>query len=106
VSLVGNLFYICVEFKCFVLAFYVSERVPVVAVLFNVAILPVSVGSHHPVIIPHFITSQFYTHMYKSTCNNRESCVFRVPGDVTTVDSDHVTYVSCRSDRRANRLVG
>jgi hypothetical protein len=26
--------------------------------------------------------------------SNRGSCVFRVRGDVTTVDNDHVTYVS------------
>jgi hypothetical protein len=38
--------------------------------------------------------------------NNRRSCVFRVRGDVTTVDSDDVTCVSCPSDRPANRLAG
>jgi hypothetical protein len=32
------LFYICVEFKCFVF-FYVCEGIPVVIVLFNVAVL-------------------------------------------------------------------
>jgi hypothetical protein len=38
--------------------------------------------------------------------NNRGSRVFSVRGDVTKVDSDQVTCVFCRPDRRANRLVG
>jgi hypothetical protein len=38
--------------------------------------------------------------------NNRGSCVFRVRSDVTTVESDHVTCVFCRSYRCANRLAG
>jgi hypothetical protein len=38
--------------------------------------------------------------------NNRGNCVFHVRGYVTTVDSDHVPHVFCRTDRRANRLAG
>jgi hypothetical protein len=36
--------------------------------------------------------------------NSRGKCVFHVRGDVTTVDSDHVICVFCRSDRCTNRL--
>jgi hypothetical protein len=38
--------------------------------------------------------------------NNRGSCVFHVRSNVTTVDSDHVTCVFCRSDGRTNTLAG
>jgi hypothetical protein len=36
--------------------------------------------------------------------NNRESCVFFVRGDVTTMQSDHVTCDFCGFYRRANSL--
>jgi hypothetical protein len=35
-----------------------------------------------------------------------QEAVFSVSDDVTTVDSDHVPCVFCRSDRFANRLAG
>jgi hypothetical protein len=31
-------------------------------------------------------------------CNSNGSCLFRVRGDFTTVENDHMTYVFCRSD--------
>jgi hypothetical protein len=38
--------------------------------------------------------------------NNRGSCVFRVRGDVTTVESNHATCVFLKFDLRSNRLAG